>query len=941
MMSKINQTDIDRLIELVGGRGNIATVSHCITRLRFVLNQPANARPKEIEQLPMVKGCFTNAGQFQVVIGTNVGDYYQALIASTGQAQVDKEQVKKAARQNMKWHEQLISHFAEIFFPLLPALISGGLILGFRNVIGDLPMSNGQTLAQMYPSLQTIYDFLWLIGEAIFFYLPVGICWSAVKKMGGTPILGIVLGVTLVSPQLMNAYLLGQQLPEVWDFGMFSIAKVGYQAQVIPALLAGLALGVIETRLKRIVPDYLYLVVVPVCSLILAVFLAHALIGPFGRMIGDGVAFAVRHLMTGSFAPIGAALFGFLYAPLVITGVHQTTLAIDLQMIQSMGGTPVWPLIALSNIAQGSAVIGIIISSRKHNEREISVPAAISAWLGVTEPAMYGINLKYRFPMLCAMIGSGLAGLLCGLNGVMANGIGVGGLPGILSIQPSYWQVFALAMAIAIIIPIVLTSFIYQRKYRLGTLDDFDELVTQAKSRGIRIILDMVFNHTSTQHAWFREALNKESPYRQFYIWRDGEPETPPNNWRSKFGGSAWRWHAESEQYYLHLFAPEQADLNWENPAVRAELKKVCEFWADRGVDGLRLDVVNLISKDPRFPEDLDGDGRRFYTDGPRAHEFLHEMNRDVFTPRGLMTVGEMSSTSLEHCQRYAALTGSELSMTFNFHHLKVDYPGGEKWTLAKPDFVALKTLFRHWQQGMHNVAWNALFWCNHDQPRIVSRFGDEGEYRVPAAKMLAMVLHGMQGTPYIYQGEEIGMTNPHFTRITDYRDVESLNMFAELRNDGRDADELLAILASKSRDNSRTPMQWSNGDNAGFTAGEPWIGLGDNYQQINVEAALADDSSVFYTYQKLIALRKQEAILTWGNYQDLLPNSPVLWCYRREWKGQTLLVIANLSREIQPWQPGQMRGNWQLVMHNYEEASPQPCAMTLRPFEAVWWLQK
>ncbi|EGN9770057.1 PTS trehalose transporter subunit IIBC [Escherichia coli] len=941
MMSKINQTDIDRLIELVGGRGNIATVSHCITRLRFVLNQPANARPKEIEQLPMVKGCFTNAGQFQVVIGTNVGDYYQALIASTGQAQVDKEQVKKAARQNMKWHEQLISHFAEIFFPLLPALISGGLILGFRNVIGDLPMSNGQTLAQMYPSLQTIYDFLWLIGEAIFFYLPVGICWSAVKKMGGTPILGIVLGVTLVSPQLMNAYLLGQQLPEVWDFGMFSIAKVGYQAQVIPALLAGLALGVIETRLKRIVPDYLYLVVVPVCSLILAVFLAHALIGPFGRMIGDGVAFAVRHLMTGSFAPIGAALFGFLYAPLVITGVHQTTLAIDLQMIQSMGGTPVWPLIALSNIAQGSAVIGIIISSRKHNEREISVPAAISAWLGVTEPAMYGINLKYRFPMLCAMIGSGLAGLLCGLNGVMANGIGVGGLPGILSIQPSYWQVFALAMAIAIIIPIVLTSFIYQRKYRLGTLDDFDELVTQAKSRGIRIILDMVFNHTSTQHAWFREALNKESPYRQFYIWRDGEPETPPNNWRSKFGGSAWRWHAESEQYYLHLFAPEQADLNWENPAVRAELKKVCEFWADRGVDGLRLDVVNLISKDPRFPEDLDGDGRRFYTDGPRAHEFLHEMNRDVFTPRGLMTVGEMSSTSLEHCQRYAALTGSELSMTFNFHHLKVDYPGGEKWTLAKPDFVALKTLFRHWQQGMHNVAWNALFWCNHDQPRIVSRFGDEGEYRVPAAKMLAMVLHGMQGTPYIYQGEEIGMTNPHFTRITDYRDVESLNMFAELRNDGRDADELLAILASKSRDNSRTPMQWSNGDNAGFTAGEPWIGLGDNYQQINVEAALADDSSVFYTYQKLIALRKQEAILTWGNYQDLLPNSPVLWCYRREWKGQTLLVIANLSREIQPWQPGKMRGNWQLVMHNYEEASPQPCAMTLRPFEAVWWLQK
>ncbi|MEQ5409490.1 PTS trehalose transporter subunit IIBC [Enterobacter hormaechei] len=386
-MSKVKQTDIDQLIVLVGGRDNIATVSHCITRLRFVLNDPAKANPKAIEELSMVKGCFTNAGQFQVVIGTEVGDYYQALLATTGHSSADKEQAKKAARQNMKWHEQLISHFAEIFFPLLPALISGGLILGFRNVIGDVPMSDGKTLAQ-----------------------------------------------------------------------------------VIPALLAGLALGFIETRLKRIVPDYLYLVVVPVCSLILAVFLAHAFIGPFGRMIGDGVAFAVRHLMTGSFAPIGAALFGFLYAPLVITGVHQTTLAIDMQMIQSLGGTPVWPIIALSNIAQASAVTGIIIVSRKHNEREISVPAAISAYLGVTEPAMYGINLKYRFPMLCAMIGSGLAGLLCGLNGVMANGIGVGGLPGILSIQPAFWQVFALAMAVAIIIPMALTTVVYQRKFRQGTL---------------------------------------------------------------------------------------------------------------------------------------------------------------------------------------------------------------------------------------------------------------------------------------------------------------------------------------------------------------------------------------------------------------------------------------------------------------------------------------
>ncbi|MEY7872004.1 alpha,alpha-phosphotrehalase [Enterobacter roggenkampii] len=470
-----------------------------------------------------------------------------------------------------------------------------------------------------------------------------------------------------------------------------------------------------------------------------------------------------------------------------------------------------------------------------------------------------------------------------------------------------------------------------------GTLDDFDELVAEAHARGIRIVLDMVFNHTSTQHAWFRESLNKASPYRQFYIWRDGTPEQLPNNWRSKFGGNAWRWHAESEQYYLHLFAPEQADLNWENPAVRTELKKVCEFWADRGVDGLRLDVINLISKDQDFPDDNIGDGRRFYTDGPRIHEYLQEMSRDVFTPRNLMTVGEMSSTSLENCQQYASLDGRELSMTFNFHHLKVDYPGGEKWTLAKPDFVALKTLFRHWQQGMHNKAWNALFWCNHDQPRIVSRFGDEGEYRVHAAKMLGMVLHGMQGTPYIYQGEELGMTNPHFSRITDYRDVESLNMFAELRASGREPDELLAILASKSRDNGRTPMQWDASHNAGFTEGEPWIGVCDNYETVNARAALDDADSVFYTYQSLIRLRKTLPVLTWGDYEDLLPEHPSLWCYRRQWQGQTLMVVANLSNTPQEWQTEALSDMSQVLMSNY----PAPQTTSLRPFEAVWWLQQ
>ncbi|RWR02179.1 PTS system trehalose(maltose)-specific transporter subunits IIBC [[Pantoea] beijingensis] len=469
-MKKSNPQDIDSLIALVGGKANIAAVTHCITRLRFVLNDVSLADPKAIEALPMVKGCFTNAGQFQVVIGVDVDDWYQLLLQRAALNSSDKESAKRAARQNMSWHEILISHFAEIFFPLLPVLISGGLILGFRNVIGDVPLFGDQPLTKGHPFWQTIYDFLWLIGEAIFFYLPVGICWSTVKKMGGTPALGIVLGVTLVSPQLMNAYLIGQQVPDVWNFGLFTVEKVGYQAQVIPSLLAGMMLAFIELRLKRWVPAYLYMVVVPVVSLLLAVFLAHTIIGPLGRMVGDGVAWAVKSLMTGSFAPIGSALFGFLYAPLVITGVHQTTLAIDLQLIQNLGGTPVWPIIALSNIAQASAVLAIILISRKENEREISVPAAISAYLGVTEPAMYGINMKYRFPMLCAMVGSACAGLICGSFGVLANGIGVGGLPGILSIQPQYWKIYSIAMMVAIVVPLVLTIAVYKRKTRMNAL---------------------------------------------------------------------------------------------------------------------------------------------------------------------------------------------------------------------------------------------------------------------------------------------------------------------------------------------------------------------------------------------------------------------------------------------------------------------------------------
>ncbi|MFC3396186.1 alpha,alpha-phosphotrehalase [Brenneria rubrifaciens] len=474
-----------------------------------------------------------------------------------------------------------------------------------------------------------------------------------------------------------------------------------------------------------------------------------------------------------------------------------------------------------------------------------------------------------------------------------------------------------------------------------GSMEEMETLIAEAHQRRIRIVMDMVFNHTSTQHRWFLAAQERRSAYRHFYIWRDGNGEAPPNNWRSRFGGSAWQWHDESQQYYLHIFATEQADLNWEHPRVREALKMVCEFWAEKGVDGLRLDVINLVSKQQDFHDDEHGDGRRFYTDGPRIHDYLQEFSREIFQPRRLMTAGEMSSTSLEHCRRYAALDGNELSMTFNFHHLKVDYLNGEKWTQEKPDFIQLKQIMKQWQQEMHNHAWNALFWCNHDQPRIVSRFGDEGTFRVQSAKMLAMVLHGMQGTPYIYQGEEIGMTNPGYTALSQYRDVESLNMFAE-RRASQSEEQLLAILSVRSRDNGRTPMQWSNAENAGFTTGTPWLQPCANYSHINTEQALADQNSVFYTYQHLILLRKALPLLTYGDYQDLLPDHPSLWNYQRCWRGQKLLVLANLSAHPQRWQYVQTADlrRWTLLLSNYPDAAVQPGMMTLRPFEAIYWTQ-
>lgn len=475
-----------------------------------------------------------------------------------------------------------------------------------------------------------------------------------------------------------------------------------------------------------------------------------------------------------------------------------------------------------------------------------------------------------------------------------------------------------------------------------GTMEDFERLLLEAHRRGIKIIMDIVINHTSTEHQWFQEAKSsKDNPYRDYYIWKDGENGELPTNWQSKFGGPAWEYDEQTEQYYLHLFDVTQADLNWENETVRKELYKMMCFWLDKGVDGFRLDVINLISKDQNFPNDETGDGRKFYTDGPRVHEYLHEMNQEVFAKYDMMTVGEMSSTSINHCILYTKPERNELSMTFNFHHLKVDYPNGEKWTKAPFDLQELKTILSDWQTGMiAGGGWNALFWCNHDQPRIVSRFGDDQTYHDESAKMLATTIHLMCGTPYIYQGEEFGMTNPGFNDISEYRDVESLNMYQILKEQGKSEQEIIEILQQKSRDNSRTPVQWSNESHAGFTDGTPWIGVASNYEAINAENAVQNKDSIFYHYQKLIQLRKEYDIITEGDYELMTADHPSVFAYLRNTDHEKLLVVNNFYDQEVGWSlPDQFDFdpyNHQILISNYSDSVNKYDQINLRPYESI-----
>ena len=468
-MGKYTQ-DAEELLRLVGGRENIAAVSHCVTRMRFVLTDTSRADVEAIEAMKVVKGCFTQAGQFQVIIGNAVADFYNDFVKVAGVEGVSKDAVKQAAKKNQNVLQRVVAALAEIFAPLIPAIITGGLILGFRNCIDSMYLfENGtKTLCDISQFWAGLDSFLWLIGEAIFHMLPVGICWSVTKKMGTTQMLGIVLGLTLVSGQLLNAYAVAgtaaADIPK-WDFGFVKVNMIGYQAQVLPAILAAFVLVYLEKFFRKITPQVISMVVVPFCSLVLAVMAAHFVVGPIGWKIGSAISAVVYAGITGSFKVVFGAIFGFVYAPLVITGLHHMSNAIDLQLIADYGGTMLWPMIALSNIAQGSAVVAMMLLQKKNAAaQEVNVPAGISCYLGVTEPAIFGVNLKYGFPFICGMIGSAISAIVCVATNTTANAVGVGGIPGILSIQPKYMGSFAVCMLIAFAVPLALTFIVGKKK---------------------------------------------------------------------------------------------------------------------------------------------------------------------------------------------------------------------------------------------------------------------------------------------------------------------------------------------------------------------------------------------------------------------------------------------------------------------------------------------
>lgn len=479
-----------------------------------------------------------------------------------------------------------------------------------------------------------------------------------------------------------------------------------------------------------------------------------------------------------------------------------------------------------------------------------------------------------------------------------------------------------------------------------GTMEDYDRMLAAAHERGIRIVMDLVVNHTSDEHPWFVESRkSKENPYRDYYIWREGKDGKEPNNWGSCFSGPAWEYDEATQMYFLHLFSKKQPDLNWDNPVVRKEVFDMMDWWCQKGIDGFRMDVISMISKVPGLP---DGEvGKNGYgsfspyaCNGPHVHEYLQEMNREVLSKYDLLTVGECSGVTVEEAKKYASLDGGELNMVFQFEHMDLD--GGEtfKWNDRKIDLVELKEVLTKWQVSLMGKAWNSLYWCNHDQPRMLSRMGnDSSKYREISAKMLATCLHMMQGTPYVYQGEELGMTNVPFETLEDFRDIESINAYNELVGGGvLDAEDMMRFLRYKSRDNARTPVQWDDSENAGFSTGTPWIMVNPNYKEINAKEQLSREDSVFHYYQKLIALRHSNDIIVYGAYELLLPDDSAIYAYTRTLGDEKLLVICNFKKEEQSFtMPEEFLGKDQaeLLISNYKDAKWAQ-ELTLRAYEAV-----
>lgn len=477
-----------------------------------------------------------------------------------------------------------------------------------------------------------------------------------------------------------------------------------------------------------------------------------------------------------------------------------------------------------------------------------------------------------------------------------------------------------------------------------GTLDDFDELLTKAHEHHLKIMLDLVVNHTSDEHKWFMESRSsKDNPYRDYYIWEKGKNGNPPNNWDSNFSGSAWEYDETTDMYYLHLFSTKQPDLNWRNEKVREEVYDLMKWWLDKGIDGFRMDVINMISKVKGYPDGKPipgskyGDRLPYVMNGPHVHEYLQEMNHRVLSKYDLITVGEAPCTSVEDAQKYTGFDRDELNMVFTFEHMDVDADNGLKWTDKKPDLVELKKVFSKWQTGLDGVGWNSLYLNNHDQPRMVSRFGDDRKYWKESAKMLAICLHMMQGTPYIYQGEEIGMKNIEFQSIEECNDIEAINAYKEYTSDGRiSPEDMMRYINKKGRDNARTPMQWNDTENAGFTTGTPWFTVNPNYKEVNVAEQEKDPDSILNFYKHLIQMRKEYPIIVYGSYKLLYPDHKTAFVYERMLEDEKLLVACNFSaEELELEVPAEfVQKEAELLISNYHEAKISE-KLVLRPYEA------